>query len=480
MVGHRASSGRLGWGLVLGTAALEALVVGLWAAHRGVNADEGFYLTAARYVAQGRHLYRDVFFPQMPYVPWTIAFFFRFFEPSLAVGRGVSVGAAAISAGLLAGLVWKQEERVLPTVVIGLLYVFSAVLVNSLAVLKTSALVNACLLASFAPLVLGWARRPAWAFASGMAAGCAIGFRLPVVPVALLFAVLAWRLGFRALVAYGCGGLVASLPWLLAAVQSPDGFWFCNVTFHALRREITGWPAVLSQKAGIVAKWLFLPQHVLVWALAAYGVWLAPRRVWPAAVAALVLAAAYAAATPTYLEYMTQFLPFLLLAAVPAVVALGRRRWVLAALVAAYLVGFYPLVKPVPAGSRLADKRALWDLETVEGVSAAVRRHCAANETVLSWWEGYPLLSGRPGVVGVGFWESNIAKKLDPERARRYHVVRREELERLIRERVPAVIVVADGTWSKLRPAIEAGYRSVERVDGVEIYGREPSDPDRA
>ena len=463
----------VGVGLVLGSALLEGVVVGWWAWRNGVNADEGFYLAAAAHAAQGRHLYGDVFFPQMPYLPWALAALFRFVEPSLGVARAVSVVAAAVAAGLLTAIVWLQERRVATTAIAALLYIANALIIDALSVSKTSALVNVSLLAAFAPIALQKTRAPAWALLAGVASGIAIGLRLPVAAVVLLFAALVARQGgWASLVAFAVGGVLASLPWLSAAARFPDQFWFCNVTFHELRREITGWSAILSQKLGVIAKWLFLPQHAIVWILAAYGFVTDRRRVWPAVAAALVLAAAYAAATPTYLEYMSQFFAFLVLAAVPACAALARHRRLAAAVLGVYALGCYGLVKPVPAGTTMAGKRALWARETVLEVSTYLREHAAADDAVLSWWEGYPVLSGRPGIVGVGFWESNVAKKLDRAAAERYHVVQREQLAALVRDGAPAWIVVDDGTWSGLRGAIDARYEPARRVGPVQIYRR--------
>ncbi len=465
-----------GWGLALGCVTLEVLVVGLWATHRGINADEGFYLAAGRHVTEGRRLYSEVFYPQMPYLPWLLACLRQVPISWLALGRLLSVSGAAVAGGILTALAWAQERRVAPALVIGLLYVFSALLINSLAVTKTSGVVNACLMAAFAPLALGWARSARWAFLAGVAAGCAIGVRLPVAPVTLVFAALAWRLGTRSLVAFACGGVVASLPWLAVAAAAPDEFWFCNVAFHGLRREISGWSAILLQKGVVLGKWFLLPQHVVVWFLAAYGCWRAPQRVWPAALCVVVMATTYAAATPTYLEYMSQFFPFALLTSLPAVAILTRRRLLAGALVAVYLIGMYPLFRSPAPGTAMARKRALWDLATVAEVSSYLRQHTARHDLVLSWWEGYPVLSDRPGFVGVGFWESNAAKKLTPTAARRYHVMRREELRATIGRREAAAVVVADGAWEQLRADIGTHYQLAHRIGGVEIHTARPLD----
>ena len=82
------------------------------------------------------------------------------------------------------------------------------------------------------------------------------------------------------------------------------------------------------------------------------------------------------------------------------------------------------------------------------------------------------MLSDRPGINGVGFWESNAARKLGPTRSRRFHVVGREEIRELIRRREPAAIVVADGIWPLMRADIEAGYDAARRIDAVQVYFR--------
>ncbi len=456
---------------MLATLAIEAVVVGAWAGVRGVNADEGFYLAAGRNALEGRRIYADFFFPQMPYLPWLLAALFRPFGVSLEVGRAACVAAAALSAALLAFLSWQQQRRVAVTVMLSLLYIGSALLVNGMAIIKTAALANLLLLAAFAPLSTGLARHGAWAFVAGAAAGGAIGVRLPVAPVTLVFALLALRLGWRPLAWFAVGGIAASLPWLIALARHPEEFWFCTVTFHAVRREISGWP-ILLQKAGVLAKWLFLPQQALIWVLAGYGCWRAPREVWPSAACAIVLALAYLAATPTYLEYMTQVLPFLLVTALPALAVLAARPRLAAVVLAAYLIGLYPLARSAPRGSDIAAKRSLWSRATVDEVTAAIQRESAPGEPVLSWWEGYPVLSQRPGVLGVGFWESNVARKIDADAARRFHVLQRDELRAVIRRREPAAIVVADGVWTALRGEIESGYASAQRVGAVQIYRR--------
>lgn len=460
-----------GWAVIVSAAAGTALILGFWASQRGLDGDEGFYLSAGRHVLEGRRLYADVFYPQMPYLPWMEAIVFRLFGVSLAAGRMLSIAAAALAAGLLAGLIWRLERSPAAALLAAVLGVTHGPSLHMLSLAKTYGLANLFLLAAFAPFASGGVRRVGWAFVAGFAAGVAVGVRLPAAAAGGALAFLAWRQGHRPFIAFASGGLVGSLGWLLAAAASPEHFWFCNVAFHSLRREISGFAPILLQKAVVVAKWLFLPQHLVAWMLMGAALWKGPRR-WPAVGCLAALALTLGAATPTYLQYMVHFFPFVLLAAAPALARLTARPGLTALVVGVYLLGLYPAVQAVPADNPLAEKRQLWDRRTVFGVAEFIRTHTAEDDAVLSWWEGYPVLSGRPGFIGVGFWESNVAKKLDPQLARRYHVRPQEEIRALIEARAPRVIVTTSDNWRQHKTQIDAGYRLEHATAGIEVYLR--------
>jgi hypothetical protein len=134
-------------------------------------------------------------------------------------------------------------------------------------------------------------------------------------------------------------------------------------------------------------------------------------------------------------------------------------------------LAIYPFVRAAADEGVIAAKRSLWDLRTVTAVSQIVQRETGAQDQILSWWEGYPVLSARRGFDGVGFWESNVAKKISAADAKRYHVLQRSDLERLVGARAPGAVVIADGEWEFLRPALAAaGYVATHRVDAVEVY----------
>lgn len=462
---------RRGGFLVASVIVAQAILLGFWASQRGVNADEGFYLAASRAVLEGRRLYADVFFPQMPYLPSAEALLFSLTGVSLGAGRALCVIAGALGAGLLAAFAWRDQRRADVVIAVAVLYAASGVLLTSLSIVKTYALANLALLAAFFLLTLPGQISWGHAFVAGMAAAVAIGVRLAIAPAALFFALLALRGGVVAFVAFAAGGILASLPWLASVWQSPDHFWFCNVSFHSLRREMVGVGAMIAQKLRVVAKWFLVPQHLVLWSLVGAGLIMAPRRTWAAAATTAVLAVAYALATPTYLEYTAQFLPFMLIVTIPAVAWLLDRRPYGIALIVIYVLAIYPFVRAGGDDDVIAAKRSLWKLETVEAVTRAIQNETKPDDPVLSWWEGYPVLSSRRTFDGVGFWESNVAKKISASDAARYHVLQRVDLERLVDARRARAVVIADGEWEFLRPVLQrSGYRAAHRIDAIEVY----------
>lgn len=465
-------------GVVLSLIAVGSygLILGYWATVRGVNQDEGFYIRAGVDVLHGQRLYADVFYPQMPYLPWVESVVFGLFGVSLLTARAISVAASALGAGLVVWIVWRQSRSPSGAALALLFFVAGGVPLNGLAVAKTYGLANLFMLAAFALLLEESAESQWRALGAGAALAVAIGVRLPVVAVTPVLAALSWRRGRAAVILFATGMVAASLPWIVMALRAPDYFWFCNVTFHVLRREMVGLGAILLQKVGVIEKWLFLPQHLIIWILAAVGFWLAPRKTWAPALAALMLAAVYAITTPTYVEYATQFLPLLLVVAGPAMARLSERPMAYVLVAAVYVAGLYPAVRSIPENSPLAAKRQLWSRETVAEVSSFLRDHTQPSDPILSWWEGYPVLSGRPGINGVGFWQSNVAKKLEPEAAQKYHVTRQEELRRLLRQKYPVAVVVSTGQWRRFRPLLDQGYRQAREVHGIEIFLRRGPD----
>jgi hypothetical protein len=376
------SAAAIRWGTAAGL--FTAVCVGagliLWgmASVRGVNADEGFYLLAGWRVLLGQRPYADFFFPQMPYLPYLAAWTLDLAGPSLPAVRVTSVLCAALLAGVLAVAAAQQTGRLAAGALVAILYAANALVLQYLTIAKPYAVANLFLAIAFLLVVVpasGWV----WVAVAGACAGIAVGARLPSIAVlGILSMWTMWR-GWRPALAFALGAVAASLPWIWLATQDPAAFWFGNVGFHALRGELSSTDALLTQKAMVLAKWLFLPQNAVLWALAIAGAIIRPREGMLAMLCAGALAAGYLAATPTYLEYMVQMVPFLLLSAAPAVAALSGKRAVAVAVVALYVGGLVAARRTAPDASQRG-------------------RDCRAGQRV----SARSIRAGRPDLVLVG------------------------------------------------------------------------------
>jgi hypothetical protein len=451
------------------------LLAGLFAviaSRHGVNADEGFYVLAGLRVLAGERPYADFFYPQMPYLSFAEALLLApLGQPSLLVGRLVSVLPGAALGGLLAMVAWRQSGRIAVAATVVAAYAAYVPHLNYLTVTKTYGLSNLAMVGAFL-LVVGGRRSPAKSFAAGFCMAVAVGTRLPAVPVAVLLAVWQARAGLPSLVAFACGALAGALPCLWVFAADPDAFWFNNVGFHELRKEIAGLGPILAQKGEVLLKWLLLPQNLVLWVAAFAGLRRDPRSAGPPLACAAALGALYLYATPTYLEYMVQIVPFLLLAALPALAALVPRSPAFALAATIYAAGLLIALRPTPADSERGRKLALWDHAAVHAVAEELRRQSAPGDRILSWWEGYPWLAGREGIAGVGFWESNVARKLSAADGVRYHVAGRDDLKAWVRAGEPRLVVFPEGTWEFLVPELGGRYDEVRRFGAVRVFRR--------
>jgi hypothetical protein len=451
------------------TAALiaQAALLAWMVSTRRINADEGIYLSAAARIAQGEIPYRDFMYPQMPYLAYLYAPLFLLDVPPLLPARASSALASLLLSWLVSRITLRQGLTRASRVILVTFFALHALKLSTHSTAITHAVSDCGALLSLFALETG---RPLLA---GLSLGVAVGVRLPLTPLVALWAAALWWRGNVLHIPRLLAGFAAALvPVIPLAVLDPDNFVFGTVTLHTMRGHFESAATVWMQKLVMLLKWVVFPQDLLLLAIAASAATAAPRL---PLLAAGLLTLIFLRATPTYLIYVVQVLPFLFLAAAPGFERFVRRPRLVAAVALLYLVSLLPTLgySPVRVFSDDPVKEdRLWSPATVEAVVTLIRTHSGADARILSWWEGYPPLAGRRGIDGVGFWEAMVARKANPVDAAHVHCLPRDDLARLIERGEPDLIVAPDGTWSDLLPRIHARYERVGDVDLIHVYKR--------
>ena len=456
---------RLGEGVLV--VALQAAVFIPLALFRFVDGDEGVYAYASRLAVHGHLPYRNFFYEQTPLLPYVYGPVGWLSGESWYTLRGVSV-AFAIATGLLLFLFVRKRQGPAVAFAAVTVYAGSGLVFGYLTVVKTFAL---SLLLVFAAFVLAEAGR--W-IGAGLLVGLAVDTRLLLVAVGAVFLVTAWRR--RGLGHFATGLLVGLIPSFVLLGTVPGEFWFDNVRYHSLKTPggLVGDAHQKAQTAGTLLgleptdRALGIQFGLLLLVAVLALLW--RRRLSLALAIAIALGIVSFLPTPSYVQYFSLLVPFLVVAAVELRPPLP--------LLAAFAVVFL-----VPAGWAVRqfvsyDAVLRPSLGSIREVSVRVDALSRPDERVLSAWPGY--------LVGTRAWAlpdyTNqfapvAAAKISPADGHRYRVASEGELEGLIRHRRVRLVVyrnwVTSPPFARWSAALRAGgYRLVARVNGTAIYAR--------
>jgi len=466
------------WLLIAALLALYLVGGAVLSRSRLIDGDEGYYAAAARLTAEGRSVYTDFFYPQMPYLPTIYALAGRLTGYGILSLRLVSVLAAGLGLLFWAWLLARRAAARPWLLAAGvLLTALNPHLLSWNVTVKTYALTTLGVLAAWWCLERALdRRRAAWWLAAGAACGFVVGVRGLFAPWAAAVvggaAVAAGRRhGARAGLLAGAllaAGLLAALaPALIRFAGDPDRFVFDNLTYHRLRYDPfvaepvwRRWLAALAE----AGRALFLqPALLLTVVLAAVGAGsLCRRRDDPwrglgavAGWSSLVYVVTSLLPDPVYEQYFTGVLPAL---AAP-LVFLGLEAAARGAEAAGRPGGYpaVPVAAVVLAGVLAANgvlqrhvgeiRRAYWRPDDVERVARRIRDLTVPEDVVLSFWSGYANEADRRFVPGMeNHFALGVSEKLTLDQQLHYHVAGKELLLLMFTRRTPAAVVL--GAWN--------------------------------
>jgi hypothetical protein len=457
------SGQRLGEALLV--VALQAAILGPLAAFRFVDGDEGVYAYASRLAVHGHVPYRDFFYEQAPLLPYAYGPIGSLSGESWYALRGLSV-AFAIIVGLLLFRFLRERQGLAAAFAAVVVYAGSGLVFGYLTLVKTFALSTLLVFAAFVLAEAG-----AWQWA-GVLVGLAVDTRLLLLAVVVVFALAAKR----RLAHFAAGLAVGLLPSIVLLAISPGALWFDNVRYHSLKSS-SGLVGNAHEKAQTAATLLgFEPTDralgiqfgLLVLAVVLALLW---RRRLPLALAiALALGVVSFLPTPSYVQYFSLLVPFLVVGAVElrpppqllaafAVAVLVPAGWA-----ARDFVSYDPVLRP--------------SLDSIRAVSSRVDALSRPNERVLSSWPGYLIGTHARALPDyTNQFAPVAAAKISSSAAHRYDVASEGELETLIRQRRVRLVVyrnwVTSPPFARWGAALRAGgYRLVGRVGTAAIYTR--------
>jgi hypothetical protein len=473
---------------------------------RLVDGDEGTYLLDARLVMEGYLPFHDLFWPQMFLTPYIYGAWMAIFGKSWYGARFFSA-LAAIALGLILfrqvfHIVGRRTWAVLAVV----LFTFTSLEFGWLPLIKTFAFGTLCLFSAYAVLSLS-ASRFRWVV-SGLLVGLAIDIRLyvvfalPAFLIELYFTEPRLRERLMQLARFTVGLIIAMLPnWFFYLVE-PETFLFNIIYVHAIRSP-WGFFGYLQQKLDIALQLLSVNSAEGVTSFQFTALLLVNLASWVSSaitrerpsLATMILVPHLLASlvpTPTYTQYFSMTVPFLIVNAVTFLAKLfaecggARLRHVFATLLAAYI-----LVAPldvyrytvggvnVPGISYNREARN-WTIPTIRAVGQAIDREIRPERPVaISFWPGY-FVETRASIFPKmeNHFTIDFALSMTPRDVRKFNFMSYPELVGNLQ--IHTVDVVVLGNWVTQRrwvreQVVGHGYELVGKVEDAEIYKLAPS-----
>lgn len=472
---------------------------------RFVDADEGYYLLAARLIHDGEHLYKDFFYTQAPGLPHLYSVLFNLPGSAWLYAR---IFAACLN--VLCGLMIYQQVRKTSGTSCALwaaaLFFFSSWILEWHSTIKTFAPATLFALGSFYSLQHVQKYRLAL-FVAGVLLFLAVlmrstyGILIPCALYAILHtnqkkdeSKIASVLFFSFGLTIGFSPLIAFLPWW-------QNFMLGNIGYHAMRSEaglvgnFQDKCLVLGQLLGIkssgsMGREATLQLSILIVASIFFIKFNLRKRKTLNTNLLVVVALTFIhfLPTPCHPQYFTSVIPFLILYLfdVPSDLSAVKTKILsrpifliisIFALTAYFSAGLYTFYRIGLSGEKMP---GLWPpkhhrqnrkISSISKISQIIDAHNGANDFMASW-PGFAvetkahILSGLENHFGL-----EISDKLNPEIRRRSHIKNYDELITFAAEHRPVIVSGIWGTTGRWLNIVNAsGRQSLISLDYVQIY----------
>ena len=471
---------------------------------RPLDPDEGFYISAAKMVGEGKIPYRDFPFHQGALMPYLYGYVWRIHPRSLVAMRFLSAACGGIAV-FLWGLCLISVRKLPPKVALA---TFAVILLNPYwiswnVLTKTFAVANllmtVAMISLYAAIHSGRAR---WYFVAGAAVGACASARAlyaPLVPFLFLWLFYqdyrAAQARFRKTLAYLAGAACGLAPMLYSFSTDPGAFVFYNFKYRPLSspyvtfRHFIHIDGLCLISLGLK---LYFVAEVLLAIVGGFSLLkLRKSRGGPYSQQdylylqlAFVMMVVYVATSlipfPAWAQYYTSpLVPFSVL-----FIAEGLRVILRPGAGTMVPVGAVALILSLVGikGELEFSRVPYQQLSSYRKIAQAIEANTNPDDVVLSIWPGFVFESGRRYFPGSeNHFNYMVASKLSPEARQRYHLVSKYEITKAVSTRAVNLVVDSpyvaylDSTMSatelhEFRAALDSNYSLVEKIDEICIY----------
>lgn len=469
--------------------------------------DEGFYLSAAKLWAEGKSLYFDFFFPQMPLMPWFYGFIFKIIGTSWLSARFVSAILSA-ACGLVIFLALRPHGRKASWLG-ALLFSSHSMVFPWYPVAKSNSLAMLCLIASFY-LTFYLIKQVQQKYShwililGGIFFGLSVEARLFFAGMGPVFALLiavnssTWKGRLSNVAFFTFGTILALTPCYVLMIKDFDIFWFNNLGYHLIR-DVNSQAIRLAEKVTILKTIFSLRdavqiegfQFLLLFVFSAiYQIiaWNSARRVSEPFIFGIGMVILNFIPTPSYVQYFSTAVPFFVLGATPILASFST----LGVLV--FLIGylaFTPLdykkytetgegVLGITPGDQQYKK-----IRVLKEIGESVSREVPPGTPVLTDWPGLLIDSHATFYPRV---ENQFGKKFasrifSNERAK-YKIATIGEIKNFVFRKSTQFILIEDRDHKvltpDLRPRIVREYDHVLYINGSSLYKRKADESQKS
>ncbi len=471
--------------------------------HRFIDGDEGFYLLASRLVFQHKLPYVDFFYQQAPLLPYVYGLWMLVTGESWLSARLLSAILTAALAILVYVEVCNRTRKPAAGLLALLLFTTNSLVFAWMPIAKTFGLSSLLLFSCYLIASRFSARSSKVAFAlAALLFGLSVEVRMfliAVLPV-LLASILRnpeIREKKAAICYFAAGFAVAMLPTFYLLCVNPASYVFDNLGYHAIRTG-NGLIGNFGQKVAVVLGVTILPSPgdgpqlglLCIAGLVAMRKVRTTAHVTLALQIAAVLSLVSLLPTPTFMQYFSVVVPFLIVGAVCAVDDLlrvvDRKRARILAITGLAALAIY-FVAPISDYRALAlngsalgvtgEGAANWNPKTVLTVSKLVDQLAAPGEEVMSFWPGY--LLGTKAIPFSGF-ENDFGLECAPRVAQtqrsKYRILSQSQIDAQIAARIPRIVVLGNQEYLKQPKGpyaavlLQSGYHVVAVVGDTSVY----------